>query len=103
MRTRPHGMYSQNESSSSTINQCTESHGKPLRLFSVATCPFLMRLSPPAVAAQGAIPIEAEASDLTLSQSICLVRLPDLSVLEINDATVKTGPDPHASWFRARE
>src|SRR5271165_3797925 len=51
MRTRPQAIYNQTALSLSSIDQWTASQGSPLLLVSVAMFPFLIRLSPPSVAA----------------------------------------------------
>src|SRR5271165_732348 len=54
IRTRPQAVYNQNERSSSSIVQCTVSHGKPFLLVSVVMRPSLSRLTPAWVAAHSA-------------------------------------------------
>src|SRR4029450_13357999 len=55
IRRRPHAVYTHNASASSSIDQCTVSHGKPFLLESVATLAPLILVRPPFVAPQSAL------------------------------------------------
>lgn len=64
IRTSPQAVYSQNERSSSSIDQCTVSHGNPFLLLSVARRLFLSRLSPPSVETHS-VPSSSNRKSLT--------------------------------------